>query len=369
MATPTVAGNAILIKQYFQDGWFPSGSRTPANSFVPSGALLKAMLVHSGVQMDLVTYDNDNGLYQQSTGGYPSNIQGYGRIRLSNVLNFGASSANPLTLFVRGAVETSSPFYAALTSPSQVDSYSFQTSSSSETALLRVTLAYTDEFAVVGSAITLINALSINVTTGSVSDGTFRSYSPYLAEDIGLNNLLMVDIPSPSSNTLYTVQVSSVDLNSVQPYALGEIALVPFSFSLLSLYIYLLTSLSVSLCLSLSLSLLSVVTGQITAAKWNSTSSSDSSSLSNSISPTMRRTIAILCLVIILFGALLALITYQLRRALRLSEETYDADEEDDAHSHHTRNTRQSNATRNGNRDIEHRELTEREIQMISRRS
>jgi hypothetical protein len=249
MATPTVAGNAILIKQYFQDGWFPSGSRTPANSFVPSGALLKAMLVHSGVQMDFVTYDNDNGLYQQSTGGYPSNIQGYGRIRLSNVLNFGASSANPLTLFVRGAVETSSPFYAALTSPSQVDSYSFQTSSSSETALLRVTLAYTDEFAVVGSAITLINALSINVTTGSVSDGTFRSYSPYLAEDIGLNNLLMVDIPSPSSNTLYTVQVSSVDLNSVQPYALGEITLLPFSFSLLSL------SLSLSLDLSLSLSI------------------------------------------------------------------------------------------------------------------
>jgi amino acid permease len=86
----------------------------------------------------------------------------------------------------------------------------------------------------------------------------------------------------------------------------------------------------------------------------------------------MRNTIAILCLVIVLFGALLGLITYQLRRALLVSEEAYDAaEEEEDAQSHHTRHTRQSTATtRNrNNREIEHRELTEREIQMISRRT
>jgi hypothetical protein len=225
MATPTVAGNAILIKQYFQDGWYPTGHRTAANSFIPSGALLKAMLIQSGVKMDSVTYDNDNGVYQQSTGGYPSSIQGYGRIRLSNVLNFGTSTSEPISLFVMGASDSSSPYYAALTSSAQVDSYSFQTppSTTATPAPLRVTLAYTDEYAVVGSAITLINALSINVTTGSMSDGTFKAYAPYLAEDIGLNNVLMVDIPSPRGNTVYTVNVSSVNLNSVQPYALGEI--------------------------------------------------------------------------------------------------------------------------------------------------
>jgi hypothetical protein len=84
----------------------------------------------------------------------------------------------------------------------------------------------------------------------------------------------------------------------------------------------------------------------------------------------MRNTIAILCLVILLFGGLLTLITYQLRQALRRMDETYDEDE-DDAHSYHTRHTRQSRAT--GSRagaeaGIEHRELTEREIQMISSR-
>lgn len=84
----------------------------------------------------------------------------------------------------------------------------------------------------------------------------------------------------------------------------------------------------------------------------------------------MRKTIAILCLVIVIFGGLLAVITYQLRRALRMSDETFDADDEDhDAISHQSRNTRHSNG-RNGRNmgDIEHRELTEREIQMISSR-
>lgn len=217
MATPTVAGNAVLIKQYFQDGWYPSGTLKPGDSFVPSGALLKAMLIHSGVKMNYVTYDNTQGVYQQSTGGYPSNIQGYGRIRLDNVLNFGVSSTDPISLFVRGTVNTSSPYYASIDSSLQVDTYKFRTSTSSVQPHIRVTLAYTDHYAAIGSSITLVNALTINVTEGQ----TMHSYSPYLAEDIGLNNVLMVDIESPRSNTEYTVQISSVALNSGQPYALG----------------------------------------------------------------------------------------------------------------------------------------------------
>jgi hypothetical protein len=217
MATPTVAGNAVLIKQYFQDGWYPSGSRNPVDSFVPSGALLKAMLIQSGVSMDYVTYDNDNGLYQQSTGGYPSNIQGFGKVRLSNILNFGPSSASPITLFVRGAAETSSPYYASIDTASQVDTYLFLTSSASTQPQIRVTLAFTDEIGAVGSSVTLVNNLVINVTEG----GTSRTYAPYLEEDLGLNNVVMVDIPTPLSNTNYTVTVTARVLNSAQPYALG----------------------------------------------------------------------------------------------------------------------------------------------------
>jgi hypothetical protein len=221
MATPTVAGNAVLIKQYFQDGWFPSGTLNPADSFIPSGALLKAMLLQSGVNMDYVTYDNDNGLYQQSTGGYPSNIQGFGRIRLSNVLNFGPSSTNPISLFVRGAADSTSPYYASLETESQVDTYIFLTSSSSPQPSIRVTLAFTDEIGAIGSSVTLVNNLIINVTEEGGAGGSSKAYAPYLEEDLGLNNVVMVDIPNPRSNTNYTVTVSARALNSAQPYALG----------------------------------------------------------------------------------------------------------------------------------------------------
>jgi len=42
MATPVVAGNAALIRQWFMQGSYQN------KPFVPNGALLKAMLVHSG---------------------------------------------------------------------------------------------------------------------------------------------------------------------------------------------------------------------------------------------------------------------------------------------------------------------------------
>jgi subtilisin family serine protease len=51
MATPNVAGIAGLIRQYFREGFFPSGRRTPADSIKPSGALLKALIVHSAKRL------------------------------------------------------------------------------------------------------------------------------------------------------------------------------------------------------------------------------------------------------------------------------------------------------------------------------
>lgn len=332
MATPTVAGNALLIKQYFQDGWFPSGKRNSANSFVPSGALLKAMLIQSGTNMDTVTFiDSSGNPYQESTNGYPSNIQGYGKIQLHKVLNFGLSSNNPISLFVRGAADTTSPYYAQISTTSEIDTYTFHTSSSSIQPNIRITLTYTDDLATVGASITLINDLYLTITEG----GTSKTYTAYLPNDVDINNVEMVDIPTPLASTTYTVTVRARVLSSVQSYAL-------------------------------------VITGDITEATWNSTSTSDSNSLSNSISTSMRNTIAILCLVIVVFGILLLIITYQLRRSQYRIEETYDADDDiaNDLQSHHTRqsNHNSNGRHRNNLNDIEHRELTEHELEMISSR-
>jgi Subtilase family len=46
MATPLVAGAAILVRQYFTDGWYPLGIPKPAHKIAtPSAALIKATLI------------------------------------------------------------------------------------------------------------------------------------------------------------------------------------------------------------------------------------------------------------------------------------------------------------------------------------
>ncbi len=78
MATPGVAGAAALVRQYFADGFYPLGWAEPGNAFNPSGALVKACLINSGVNM--------TGSY--TDGSIPSNGQGWGRVLLDDVLYF-----------------------------------------------------------------------------------------------------------------------------------------------------------------------------------------------------------------------------------------------------------------------------------------
>jgi hypothetical protein len=48
MATPVVAGTALLVHQYCTDGFYPSGSAAVADAFTPSAPLVKALLIASG---------------------------------------------------------------------------------------------------------------------------------------------------------------------------------------------------------------------------------------------------------------------------------------------------------------------------------
>src|SRR5262249_5426929 len=46
MATPTVAGGSALLRQYFADGFYPTGTRTAADQFNPNAALVKSVLLN-----------------------------------------------------------------------------------------------------------------------------------------------------------------------------------------------------------------------------------------------------------------------------------------------------------------------------------
>lgn len=44
-SSPTVAGAAALVRQYYTDGFYPGGARNAANAMTPSAALMKATLI------------------------------------------------------------------------------------------------------------------------------------------------------------------------------------------------------------------------------------------------------------------------------------------------------------------------------------
>jgi len=69
MACPGVAGAALLLRQYFMEGYYPSGTKTPRDTLTPSGALIKAAILNSGKLM--IGRDNSNfpsEFYDESQG-------------------------------------------------------------------------------------------------------------------------------------------------------------------------------------------------------------------------------------------------------------------------------------------------------------
>ncbi|MFA1548001.1 S8 family serine peptidase [Actinomadura chokoriensis] len=74
-ATPNVAAGAALVREYFQKGFYPDGTPEPHRKVDPTGALIKAVLLNSTVDM---------------TGhpGYPSDTEGWGLIQLDRTLFF-----------------------------------------------------------------------------------------------------------------------------------------------------------------------------------------------------------------------------------------------------------------------------------------
>ena len=80
MATPIVAGAATLARQYFADGYYPTGRSVPSDGFKPTAALVKAALVSGGETHARV---HGQGLPLEPP---PSIRQGHGRVHLGRSL-------------------------------------------------------------------------------------------------------------------------------------------------------------------------------------------------------------------------------------------------------------------------------------------
>lgn len=201
MASPAVAGAATLVRQYYADGYYPTGTAVLANSMTPSSALVKATLLNSCVDMTGIS-------------GYPSNQEGWGRVLLDNALYFAGNLSKLIAYDVRNANGFTT---------GQSTQYQFSTNSAN--APLKITLVWTEPPAAVNANPAYINNLNLTVTDplGTVYRGNvFASNQSTTGGTSDIrNNVEMVLRTSPVvGQWTVTVDAPTVNAANKQGYAL-----------------------------------------------------------------------------------------------------------------------------------------------------
>ncbi len=208
MATPTAAGLAALVREYLQRGFYPSGIENPDHALpTPSAALIKAILINGAQEL------TGTG----TTGGAPSQSQGWGRIHLGNSLYFN-QDARALWLEDNTAgLETNGVFSQVL--------------SVEAGAPLIVTLAWHDAPALVNANPHGVNQLRLEVQApnGDVwtqklpADGGLTNPNPLVDTTTSnyddRNNVHSIELPTPVTGS-YTVRVRGIQVaQGPQPFA------------------------------------------------------------------------------------------------------------------------------------------------------
>lgn len=144
MAAPTISGNAALVRQFFADGFYPRGVKTPADAYNPSGMVMKAVLL--------------NGTNPLGAPNWPNANSGWGRAWLDSNLWFkttltGGDDSRRLRIFERtqaSGLRTG-------------DAAEYTISNVGAGQEFRVTLTWFDPEAAPGVALSLINNLDLEV--------------------------------------------------------------------------------------------------------------------------------------------------------------------------------------------------------------
>jgi uncharacterized protein (TIGR03437 family) len=180
-STPLVAGAAVLVRQYYVDGYYPGGVRNVANSFIPSNALIKATILNSGRNMTGIRTASDG------TGGasapLPNFGQGWGRIALDDALFFPGDRRELKVIadILNGATapETARPAPNPAIQTGQIHTYQLTNVSTVEP--LRITLVWSDPRGALGAQTALVNNLDLEVIDpqGTVYRGNVNFENAY----------------------------------------------------------------------------------------------------------------------------------------------------------------------------------------------
>jgi hypothetical protein len=195
-ATPAAAATTALIRQYYIEGWYPTGTARPQNAITPTGALLKATLLNATLDM-------------AGEVGYPSVTEGWGMARLNNTLFFPGSPRRLRAWQVRNADGLATGEFQA-----------FTVSVVSATQPLKVTLAWSDAPGTSGTANPVVNNLDLTVIAPDST--TFRGnvftggQSSTGGVPDALNNLEQVLVNAPVLGS-WTIRVGATAVNVGAP--------------------------------------------------------------------------------------------------------------------------------------------------------
>jgi Subtilase family len=208
-ATPATAGAAALARQYYVEGFYPTGTPQQLHGFIPSGALLKATLLNGTIDMTGIP-------------DYPNNREGWGLIRLNNVLSFPGNTRSLRLWDTRNAVGITTG-----------DIRIHQVNVVDNIQPLKIVLVWSEPQGTVNSANPIVNNLDLEVVS---PDGTQTFRGNVFAGGISVtggvadanNNVEVVLINNPDRGN-WTVRVIGTTVNVGNPgqgYALvvtGEI--------------------------------------------------------------------------------------------------------------------------------------------------
>ncbi len=229
-SSPTAGGMALLARQYFMDGFYPSGTRNPDDGFTPSSALVRAVMVNSSrnLEGDILNYGGHGLVSAGAVEPAPSTRQGWGRITLDDALYLRGDRRD---LMVFADVANGSE--DALVQGDEAD-YEIVVKAGEP---LKITLAWVDPAGRSHAGVALVNDLDLVVAApngktyhGNINFASGVSQHVNSEDDTdAINSLEQIILDAPAAGTYgVTVRASSVPGNgssyptdsAVQGYAL-----------------------------------------------------------------------------------------------------------------------------------------------------
>ncbi|KAL7522115.1 hypothetical protein ACHAWX_006802 [Stephanocyclus meneghinianus] len=203
MATPLTAGTAAILRQYFEEGYYPTGVKGEGTLTSPSATLIKAVLMN-GAQF---TKGVDNGARGVTPVEPYDNNQGFGHLSLQNSIYLPGKTNIQLQAYDRESVIDG----LSRTYDVKIDTTGGCTSEDLSVTLLTfqggIDSVWSEEASSPGCVNCLLNDLDLTVTIGGVT-----YYPNGLSQPDRRNNAERVIINGVTNNDVATITVTAHNL-------------------------------------------------------------------------------------------------------------------------------------------------------------